>query len=108
MTIDLPKPIQMYFESENAHDVEALDGCFASNGVVRDEAQTIEGLSAIKTWRLGTAAKYSHSVEPLRLARRNGRTVVTARVEGNFPGSPVNLDHIFELDGDKIVSLEIH
>jgi hypothetical protein len=38
----------------------------------------------------------------------DGKTVVTAKVSGNFPGSPLNLDHVFELHGDKIASLEIH
>jgi hypothetical protein len=39
--------------------------------------------------------------------QRDGKTVVRARLSGNFPGSPLDLDHIFELHGDKIVSLEI-
>jgi hypothetical protein len=50
--------------------------------------------------------KYHHTVEPLSVTERDGKTVVTAKVSGNFPGR-VNLDHIFELHGDKIVSLEI-
>jgi hypothetical protein len=33
--------------------------------------------------------------------------VVACRLTGNFPGSPVDLRFIFELEGDKIVSLEI-
>ncbi len=32
---------------------------------------------------------------------------VRANVPGNFPGSPVRLDHVFELAGDAIRSLEI-
>jgi hypothetical protein len=35
------------------------------------------------------------------------RTIVTGKVSGNFPNSPVTLEHIFRLDGDKIASLEI-
>ena len=30
-----------------------------------------------------------------------------ARLTGEFPGGPVELDHIFKLSNDKIVSLEI-
>jgi len=33
---------------------------------------------------------------------------VTNRLTGNFPGSPVDLQFVFGLDGNKIVSLEIH
>ena len=38
---------------------------------------------------------------------RDGATVVIARVAGDFPGSPVELQHAFRLDGGQIVSLEI-
>jgi hypothetical protein len=33
--------------------------------------------------------------------------VVTGKVSGTFPGSPINLEHIFEIEGGRIVSLEI-
>jgi hypothetical protein len=33
--------------------------------------------------------------------------VVLARVAGDFPGSPVELQHAFRLDGGQIASLEI-
>ncbi len=108
MAINLPKPIKIYFASENAHDIGSLDRCFAADGMVRDEGQTIKGIAAIKAWRSQTGEKYQHTVEPLSVTERAGKTVVTAKVSGNFPGSPVNLDHVFELHGDKIVSLEIH
>jgi hypothetical protein len=36
-----------------------------------------------------------------------GKFVVTCRLTGSFPGSPVNLRFFFELDGEKIASLEI-
>ena len=107
MAIHLPAPIDTYFASENARDTEGVDRCFAADAIVRDEGRTIEGVAAIKSWRIEAGEKYHHSVEPLSVTDRDGRTVVTARVSGNFPGSPVNLDHVFELDGDRIVSLEI-
>jgi hypothetical protein len=31
-----------------------------------------------------------------------------ARLTGNFPGSSVELDHVFTLEDGKIISLEIH
>jgi hypothetical protein len=34
-------------------------------------------------------------------------TIVTSRLTGNFPGSPVNLRFFCELEGDSIASLEI-
>ena len=107
MTLHLPKPIEVYFSSENAHDISAVEQCFAANAVVRDERQTIRGLDAIRAWRTETAEKYSHTVEPIAMSTRDGRMIVRAKVTGTFPGSPIELDHIFELDADRIMTLEI-
>jgi hypothetical protein len=38
---------------------------------------------------------------------RDGATIVVGCVAGDFPNSPLELDHIFRLEGDKIASLEI-
>jgi hypothetical protein len=107
MAIKLPQPIEVYFASGNAGDTAAFDQCFAADAVVRDEAKTIEGLAAIKAWRIETKRKYSFISEPLAIAHRDGKIVVTAKVSGNFPNSPVNLDYTFEVEAGRIVSLEI-
>ena len=107
MSLSLPKPIELYFASANAHDPLVLDRCVAADATVRDENRTIEGIDAIKQWRVETGRKYSHTVEPLSFVERDGRMIVSGKVSGNFPGSPITLNHIFELAGDRIVSLEI-
>jgi len=108
MSIDLPAPIAIYIAAENRGDTETLAQCFAEHAVVRDEGQTIEGLAAIKRWKAETKRKYQHTVEPLACVQKDGKTIVTSRLTGNFPGSPIELQFIFRLDGNKIVSLEIH
>jgi ketosteroid isomerase-like protein len=107
MSVDLPTPIAIYIDAENRGDTQALAQCFAEDAVVRDEGKTIEGLAAIKQWKAETRKKYQHTVEPLASAQKDGKTIVTNRLTGNFPGSPVELEFVFELDGDKIASLEI-
>jgi SnoaL-like domain len=107
MSIRLPKPIDIYFASENRHDPTAIDTCFAADATVRDERKTIQGLEAIKAWRIETGEKYNHTIEPLAISERDGKVVVTGKVSGNFPGSPINLDHVFELKDHLIVSLKI-
>ena len=52
-------------------------------------------------------AKYHHTVEPLGVTKRDGAIVVIGRVSGQFPGSPVELQHVFSLNGQEITSLEI-
>jgi len=107
MAIDLPAPVAVYIAAENRGDPKLLERCFAAAAVVRDEGKTIEGLAAIKRWKAETKKKYQHTVEPLALVRKGDKTVVTNRLTGNFPGSPIELQFVFKLDGDKIASLEI-
>src|SRR4029434_6454094 len=107
MLVDLPTPIAIYIAAENSGDPEALAECFAEDAVVRDESQTIEGLVAIKQWKAETKKKYQHTIEPLALAQEDGKTIVTNRLTGNFPGSPIELEFVFTLKGDKITFLEI-
>ena len=107
MALDLPTPIACYMAAANANNTEALTGCFAENAVVRDEKQTLEGLAAIKRWATETKNKYQHTIEPLAFSPKDGTTIVTNRLTGNFPSSPIELEFVFTLDGDKIVSLEI-
>ena len=108
MSIHLPPAIEIYINAENSGDVDAMSRCFAPDAIVRDEGLTYEGLVAIKQWKTETKKKYSHSVEPLDAVERDGKTVVTSKLTGNFPNSPVTVEFIFGLKDDKIVSLEIH
>lgn len=107
MSLHLPEPIELFMSSENTHDPDAIDDCFASDAVVKDEGRTRRGLKEITSWRRETAAKYHHRVRPVAVANRANKTVVTTEMTGDFPGSPVTVDFIFNLDGDKIASLEI-
>jgi hypothetical protein len=107
MSVDLPTPIAIYIDAENRGDTEALAQCFAEHSVVQDEGETIEGLAAIKQWKADTKRKYQHTIEPLSSVQKDGKNIVTNRLTGNFPGSPIELEFVFELDGDKIASLEI-
>ena len=105
MPLKLPKPIAAYFVAES--DLEALAQCFADDAVVQDEGRTIKGLTAIKEWKAETKKKYEYTLEPLASVQKDGKTVVTTRVAGKFPGSPIDLHFVFSLEADKITSLEI-
>lgn len=106
-SIKLPKPIARYFAADKDRDAGALARCFAPDGLVYDEGQTFTGAKAIEQWNRDARAKYHHSVVPLSATERDGAIVVVGRVTGDFPGSPVDLQHVFRLDGEKIASLEI-
>ncbi|MEA3213572.1 MAG: hypothetical protein QOE70_6629 [Chthoniobacter sp.] len=104
--LDLPKPIAAYFSAEKA-GAEAVCQCFTENAVVKDEAHTYEGQAAIKQWRTDVAAKFEFTSEPFACEEKDGKIVVTSKLTGSFPGSPIDLRFFFEIEGDKIAALEI-
>ena len=106
MTLDLPTPVANYFSADTS-DSEAVAQCFTENAVVKDEGRTFKGRAAIRQWKADASAKYQYTCEPFVCERRDGQVIVTSRLTGNFPGSPVNLRFVFRLEGDKIASLKI-
>jgi len=107
MTTDLPKPIAAYIAGSNAHDADACAVCFTDDAVVRDEGRERLGTAAIREWKEEVTRKYWPTVDVLGFETAAGRTIVTGRVSGNFPGSPVELRYAFTLTGEKISRLEI-
>jgi SnoaL-like domain len=105
-SLNLPKPIAAYFTADKG-DGEAVSQCFTENAVVKDEGHTYNGRAAIKKWKADASTRYQYTSEPFACERKDGMTVVTSRLTGNFPGSPVNLRFFFELEGNEIASLEI-
>jgi hypothetical protein len=74
---------------------------------VKDEGRTHTGIAAIRRWKAESFTKYTYTSEPLAVDQRDGMTVVTSRLTGDFPGSPVNLRLFFRLERAKIAFLEI-
>lgn len=101
----LPAILERYFEAQNAHDIDAMVACFAPAAAVRDEGRDIVGTDAIRAWKGATSAKYHVTAEPLRCHVEDGRTIVVAKVSGNFPGSPIDLTYRLGFDRDGRISL---
>jgi ketosteroid isomerase-like protein len=106
-TTNLPGPVAAYVDAANAQDIDAVTACFNEDAVVRDEGQNRQGIAAIREWAQEASTKYRPTVEAISVAEANGKTIVTGRVSGTFPGSPVELHYVFTLDGKKIARLEI-
>ena len=107
MSRDLPTAIAAYIAGSNAHDAAACAACFTDDAVVRDEGRERQGNAAIREWVAEVSKKYRPTVEVVDAAETDDRTIVTGRVSGNFPGSPINLCYAFTLAGGKIARLEI-
>jgi hypothetical protein len=109
MPVDLPKPLPRYFAAQNALDADLMTACFAPNAVVHDEGGTYIGREAIRGWKHDTIAKYGISIDPKEVTQQDDKTVVAARVAGNFPGSPANLTYTFSVSPDGLIrTLDIH
>ena len=76
--------------------------------MVTDEGTTIQGHDSIRQWRRETAPSYNYTVEVLSAENTSGDNyLVTAKLEGTFPGSPVQLNCGFPLHDYLISELRI-
>src|SRR6266705_951976 len=107
MALDVPEPIAEYLAAEDAKDADALSRCLAEDGTVHDEGQDYHGRDSIRQWKQAADAKYRYALRTVNVQTFGDLVTVRARLIGEFPGSPVELDHLFKLSNDKIASLEI-
>lgn len=107
MKLPLPTCLTTYFAVHEGADIALLGDCFAPEATVLDEGRQYEGHEAIQNWLRNALEQFACRTEPLEVREGEGRVTVRTRVSGNFPGSPVELDHHFVLSGDKIQALEI-
>jgi ketosteroid isomerase-like protein len=104
--VDLPPAIAAYFAADTS-DANAVARCFSETAVVIDERREHRGRPAITRWKAEATAKYHYTSEPLTVDASGPDVTVTARVTGDFPGSPVELQYRFTLEGASIARLEI-
>lgn len=103
----LPPPVVDYLTAVKAKDGEMFALCFTDDALVHDEGRDHRGLDAITAWMKETQTKYKYVIEPLDASVSGSTVKLRARLTGDFPGSPVDLDFRFMLAKDKITSLEI-
>lgn len=107
MTHPLPSSITQYFAGKNIGDIETALSGFAPDAVVADESHSHQGRDAIGAWMEDTHRRYRDVAEVLSVTASGPVTAVSARVSGDFPGSPITLGFSFTLQDDRITRLEI-
>jgi SnoaL-like domain len=107
MALDVPEPVAAYLAAEEAKDADTLSRCFTEHGTVHDEGRDYRGRDSIHPWKQELDTKYRLVLQTVNAQTHGDKVTVRARLTGEFPGSPVELDHIFKLPKDKIASLEI-
>jgi hypothetical protein len=105
---DLPPVVARFVDASNARDLDRTIACFAADAVVEDEGQTHTGVDEVRQWKRETENRYTYTIEPTELEHRNGEWVITAKLAGNFPGSPVDLVYEFTIADGAIEALRIH
>ncbi|MGA2187770.1 MAG: nuclear transport factor 2 family protein [Steroidobacteraceae bacterium] len=107
MSLKLPATVTDYLAADAQRDMDKFSRCFTKDARVQDEQREYRGLDEIKSWKERSAARYRYVVEPMRAAVTERNIRLHARLTGDFPGSPAELDYTFVLSDGKIASLEI-
>ena len=108
MLSDMPPIVARFVDASNARDLDRFVTCFAADAVVEDEGRTHTGIDEVRGWKQETEDLYTYTIEPTELDQRNGQTILTATLVGNFPGSPVDLMYEFTITEGAIKALSIH
>ncbi|MFI6350065.1 nuclear transport factor 2 family protein [Streptomyces sp. NPDC050560] len=110
MTVQIPMQAVRYLVASDGEPEDVLPA-LAPGATIIDEGRSHTGEGAILEWRRrsrsGGEFRYTRSFLGL-LPSASGTFTATYRIEGNFPGSPVDLRYVFTLDDDGLVTrLEI-
>lgn len=109
MAVSMPKEVAAYVESVNDHDSAAFIELFSTDARIADAGREFRGVAAIRAWGEHDIFAPLVTLEVIAVAERDGQTVVTAKVDGNFDRTglpdPLIIDHYFTLAGGKIVGL---
>jgi hypothetical protein len=103
----LPDVVSRYFDAANRFDAASAADCFTPEATVLDEGNTYVGTETIKNWITHTGEKFRPNTSVVDAQRKGEEIAVSARVSGNFPGSPVELRFVFALSQEKIARLSI-
>ncbi|MCY1548357.1 hypothetical protein D9M68_844610 [compost metagenome] len=107
MTLVLAKPIVAYLAAANAFDSSSVASYFAEEAVVFDEGRCYTGTAAIAVWMDETGRNFKPQVQAIDVSDSGDASVVTARVSGSFPGSPIVLRYTFTLSAEHIARLVV-
>lgn len=106
MSIKLPPRIDAFMQAKSSGDSQAFAACFAEAAVVYIEEQEFRGREAIRQW-FENSAKYKNQYLVMGFSAKRQESILSARVSGDFAGSPQLLDYFFTTQAGLITSLRI-
>ncbi|MFT4146221.1 MAG: nuclear transport factor 2 family protein [Mobilitalea sp.] len=104
---NLPQPIAAFYHASDVYNDDLLASCFAEDAMLVDEGEEYYGPKAVSGHILKANRDAKVMTEIKDCIVKNGETVVTAIISGNFEGSPIPLDFHFTLNNGKIKTLNI-
>mgnify|MGYP001051876329 CR=1 FL=1 len=107
MNLKLPEAIETYFQASNSYDSNLLAKCFTEDAILYDEGLAYHGPTALESHIIEANNNLLIKTNATNAVERNGETIVTATISGNFDGSPVALDYHFTMKNQKIAILKI-
>ncbi|TFF37257.1 nuclear transport factor 2 family protein [Mucilaginibacter psychrotolerans] len=105
--MNLHKTIANLVAAQNNHDSQAYVACFSDAAIVHDEGKTHQGKAEIRQWIARSDHEYHTELKPLTFEETGAKSLLTAEVSGEFPGSPAVLRFHFQLEEGLISSLRI-
>ncbi|MBU2666071.1 nuclear transport factor 2 family protein [Actinoplanes bogorensis] len=93
---DYPQAVTSFFEALNAQDTNRALTVFTADAVVTDDGQTLQGHDEIGPWIDKDIVGVQVTLTPTSITREAGQTVVEARGDGSFPGSPLTFVFRFQ------------
>ncbi|WP_449386875.1 nuclear transport factor 2 family protein [Chryseobacterium lineare] len=103
--MNLPNIISELVKAQNEFDSAAYTNCFAENAEVFDEGKTHNGKAEIEKWIDKSNKEYKATMEPVDYDEKED--ILSAKVTGSFPGSPIILKFHFDIAEGKIQHLKV-
>jgi len=107
MRTKIPDIIDAYIQASNSRDADRFGSLFSEDAIVHDEGQEYRGVVAIRKWLASTVKKYVFTLTPIDLSLEKRETVLSVKMEGDFPGSPLSARFRFVLREGRIARLDI-
>ena len=106
LSLELPSPRLAFFHAYNRRETYDFNSLFTHDAVVTDEERNYRA-DEIKEWIDEANEKYNSFAVVNDLTILEDKKVVSARVSGDFPGSPIQLRYIITLRDEKIASIMV-
>jgi hypothetical protein len=106
----LQAPIERYLRAVNSGDAGEFSSSFGEDALVVDVNREIRGLEAIGQWARTDIYAVNVHLDVLKVTEREGRTVVTVRIDGTFDRTglpnPLVMNQAFTLADGKDLRAE--